>query len=62
MKQIAVLGYGVVGSGVVEVLEKNSENIGRKAGDQLKVKYILVRRSFSGTLTRKKWCRILTPL
>ena len=62
MKQIAVLGYGVVGSGVVEVLEKNSENIGRKAGDQLKVKYILVRRSFSGDPNEEKWCRILTPL
>lgn len=54
MKQIAVLGYGAVGSGVVEVLEKNSENIGRKAGDQLKVKYILVRRSFSGDPNEEK--------
>lgn len=46
LKQIAVLGYGVVGSGVVEVLYKNGESISRKAGDQLEVKYILVRRDF----------------
>ena len=29
MKQIAIMGYGVVGSGVAEVFAKNHEKIGR---------------------------------
>lgn len=46
--KIAVLGYGTVGSGVVEVIEKNCEQIGKKAGDELYVKYILDLRDFPG--------------
>jgi len=38
---IAVLGYGTVGSGVVEVFFKNRENLQRKAGQELGLKYIL---------------------
>lgn len=45
---LAVLGFGVVGSGVVEVIRKGSENISKKAGDQLAIKYILDVRDFSG--------------
>ena len=30
MIKVAVLGYGTVGSGVVEVLEKNSEALSKK--------------------------------
>ena len=41
MVQVAVLGYGTVGSGVVEVLEKNKEMITPRAGEELNVKYIL---------------------
>ena len=48
MVNIAVLGYGTVGSGVVEVLFKNRESLQRKAGQALQVKYILVRRDFPG--------------
>ena len=48
MVNIAVLGYGTVGSGVVEVLSKNRESLQRKAGEELKVKAILVRRDFPG--------------
>ncbi|MEG1206351.1 MAG: homoserine dehydrogenase [Angelakisella sp.] len=44
--KIAILGHGVVGSGVVEVLSKNGESIGRKAGAPLEIKYILDRREF----------------
>lgn len=46
MKKAAVLGYGVVGSGVVEVLQKNCESIKRRAGDEIEVKYILDIRDF----------------
>ena len=39
MIQVAVLGYGTVGSGVVEVIEKNKEEINKKSGEQLNIKY-----------------------
>ncbi len=48
MIYIAVLGYGTVGSGVVEVLERNKESIRRKATDEISVKYILDLREFPG--------------
>ncbi len=41
MIKIAVLGYGTVGSGVVEVIEKNKELVNKKAGEELEVTYIL---------------------
>lgn len=49
MIKIAVLGYGTVGSGVVEVLEKNREIIAKRAGEEIQVKYVLDRKDFSGT-------------
>ena len=48
MAKIAVLGYGTVGSGVVEVLEKNKEKINLRANEELEVKYILDLRDFPG--------------
>lgn len=45
MATVAVLGFGVVGSGVVEVLTKNKESIARKAGEEIHLKYILVREA-----------------
>ena len=48
MINVAVLGYGTVGSGVVEVLENNKEEITKKAGEELNVKYILDLRDFPG--------------
>ncbi len=48
MIQVAVLGYGTVGSGVVEVIERNKALIGKKAGEELNVKYILDLRDFPG--------------
>lgn len=48
MIQVAVLGYGTVGSGVVEVIEKNKEEINKKSGEQLNIKYILDLRDFPG--------------
>ncbi len=48
MVYAAVLGYGTVGSGVVEVIEKNREVIDKRAGEELRVKYILDLRDFPG--------------
>lgn len=48
MIQVAVLGYGTVGSGVVEVLENNKKMITPRAGEELNVKYILDLRDFPG--------------
>ena len=44
--KIAVLGYGTIGSGVVEALERNGENIAKRAGDEITVKYVLDLREF----------------
>ena len=48
MISIAVLGYGTVGSGVVEVIEKNKDVIDKRAGEEIRVKYILDLRDFPG--------------
>jgi len=47
MAKIAILGFGVVGSGVYEVIRKNSQSIARKAGQEVDVKYIVDIRDFS---------------
>lgn len=46
MIQIAVMGHGTVGSGVVEVLMKNHDSIAKKAGQSISIKYILDLRDF----------------
>lgn len=46
--KIAVLGYGTIGSGVVEVLETNKESITKRAGEEISVKYVLDLREFPG--------------
>lgn len=48
MVNIAVLGYGTVGSGVVEVIEKNHDSINRKSGDEINIRYVLDLRDFPG--------------
>lgn len=48
MIDIAVMGHGVVGSGVVEVLTKNHTSIMLKAKNEIHVKYILDLRDFPG--------------
>ena len=44
--KIAIMGHGVVGSGVVEVLKKNCKSIAKKAGEDIEIKYILDLRAF----------------
>ncbi len=48
MIHVAVLGYGTVGSGVVEVIENNNAEVSVKAGEEMHVKYILDLRDFPG--------------
>ena len=54
MINIALLGYGTVGSGVVEVLETNRESINKKAGEELNLKYVLDLRDFPGDPIQEK--------
>ena len=45
--QLAIMGYGVVGSGVAEVLIKNHDSIVRRSGkDSMQLKYILDLKDF----------------
>lgn len=48
MVNIAVLGYGTVGSGVVEVINTNGERINQRVGDEINIKYILDMKDFPG--------------
>lgn len=48
MINIAVLGYGTIGSGVVEVLNTNGDSIRKRAGDKINIKYVLDLKEFPG--------------
>lgn len=47
--KIAVMGYGTIGSGVVEVLTINKDKIAKRAGEPVEVKYVLDLRDFPGS-------------
>ena len=53
MIKIAVLGYGTVGSGVVEVIQTNQKVINERVGEELDIKYVLDLRDFPGTPVEK---------
>ena len=57
MIDIAVMGHGTVGSGVVEVLLKNAEIISKKAKNEINIKYILDLREFSGLSYSEKFIK-----
>lgn len=48
MVNIAVLGYGTVGSGVVEVINTNHDIVNKRAGQEINVKRVLDLRKFPG--------------
>ena len=48
MIHVAVMGYGTIGSGVVEVLNINHDSIAKRAGEAIEVKYVLDLRDFPG--------------
>lgn len=54
MVKIAVLGFGVVGSGTVELFYKNKAAIEKRAGAQMDIKYILDLRDFPESPYRDK--------
>lgn len=54
MMNIAVLGYGTIGSGVVEILDLNREVIKKRVGQELNVKYVLDIREFPGSSIEDK--------
>lgn len=49
MANIAILGFGTVGSGVLEICRRNAAAIARRAGEPVEVKYILDVRDFSAS-------------
>lgn len=54
MKKIAILGFGIVGGGIAEVLEQNEEQIKQHLGEQIEIKYILDKLDFKGTKFESK--------
>ena len=57
MKKIAVLGFGVVGSGTVEVFYKNKATLEKKVGEELDIKYILEIRDCPDERYRDKFTK-----
>lgn len=53
MINIAVLGYGTVGSGVYEVINKNKDIVNKNAGENINIKYILDLRDFPNDPAQK---------
>ncbi len=49
MFDIAILGFGTVGSGVMEVMERNADMVSQNAAQDVRVKYIVDIRDFSGS-------------
>jgi len=54
MINIAILGYGTVGSGVVEVIDTNHESINKKARQEVQIKYVLDLRDFPDNPIQEK--------
>ena len=53
MAKVAILGYGTVGSGVYDVLTKNSARVSTSAGEAIEIKYVLDLRDFPGQPVEK---------
>ncbi len=54
MTNIAILGFGVVGSGIAKVIEKNEAQLSRLTKDTINVKYILDKREFPDSPYKNK--------
>lgn len=55
--KFAVLGHGVVGSGVVELFYKNKKSIEKRAGREMDIKYILDLRDFPDSPYQDKFTK-----
>lgn len=51
--KVAVMGYGTIGSGVVEILNVNKDVVEKRAGEPLEVKKVLDLRDFAGDPVEK---------
>ena len=54
MMNVAIMGFGTIGSGVYEALEANRQLIAEKVGQEIAVKYVLDLRDFPGTPVEDK--------
>ena len=54
MVNVAILGFGTVGSGVAEVIHKNGNHISEKVANQVNLKYILDIRDFPDSIFADK--------
>ncbi len=54
MVQVAIMGYGTIGSGVAEILEKNRDAVAAAAGEEVVLKYVLDLREFPGSPVEDK--------
>ncbi|MDR1673885.1 MAG: homoserine dehydrogenase [Oscillospiraceae bacterium] len=59
---LAVMGYGTVGSGILELFYKNKENIIKKAGKDTDIKYILDIREFPGSPYEDKFIKDISVI
>ena len=57
MINVAILGFGVVGSGVMEIISERADALVGKTGEKLNVKYILDIRDFSGHPMAEKFTK-----
>jgi homoserine dehydrogenase len=48
LKNVALIGYGVVGHGVADLLSQNTDIIAKRAGDAIQLKHILTARPRAG--------------
>lgn len=53
MINVGVLGYGTVGSGVVEIIQTNHDIIAKRVGTEVQTKYVLDLRDFPGDPVEK---------
>lgn len=53
MSKVAILGYGTIGSGVLEVILMNKDSIAKKAFGEVSVKHVLDLHEFPGTPAEK---------
>lgn len=57
VSKIAVMGFGVVGSGTVELFYKNKDLIEKRSGRQMDIKYILDLRDFPNSQFKDKFTK-----
>ena len=57
MVKVAILGFGVVGSGVAEVLTRNGGSIAEKTAEEISLKYILDLRDFPDSPYKDKFVK-----